>query len=42
MIAEVELAGLRPVWLVGDDYPARSGAYTTDWYYYVFAKARDL
>ncbi len=38
VVAEVEQYGFRPRKILGDDYPATSGEYTTDWYYYVFSK----
>ena len=38
VIAEVEQQGFQFVRLAGDDYPRRSRAYVTDWYYYVFRK----
>jgi len=37
-IAEVEQQGFQFLQLAGDDYPQRSRAYVTDWYYYVFRK----
>jgi|ERR1044071_4581535 ubiquinone/menaquinone biosynthesis C-methylase UbiE len=37
-IAEVGAYGFRCVALQGDDYPKKSHALTTDWYYYVFQK----
>ena len=39
LIAEVEQQGFQFLRVAGDDYPRRSGAYVTDWYYYVFRKA---
>ncbi len=39
VIAEVEQQGFQFLRVAGDDYPRRSGAYVTDWYYYVFRKA---
>jgi ubiquinone/menaquinone biosynthesis C-methylase UbiE len=39
VIAEVEQQGFQFLRLAGDDYPRRSRAYVTDWYYYVFRKA---
>jgi SAM-dependent methyltransferase len=38
IVAEVEQHGFRPLRILGDDYPAKSGEYITDWYYYVFSK----
>jgi len=38
VIAEVEQRGFQFLRLAGDDYPRRSRAYVTDWYYYVFRK----
>jgi SAM-dependent methyltransferase len=38
VIAEVEQQGFQFLRVAGDDYPRRSGAYVTDWYYYVFRK----
>ncbi len=39
VIAELEQQGFQFLRLSGDDYPRRSRAYVTDWYYYVFRKA---
>jgi SAM-dependent methyltransferase len=39
VIAELEQHGFRFLRFTGDDYPRRSRAYVTDWYYYVFQKA---
>ncbi|MFZ0585388.1 MAG: class I SAM-dependent methyltransferase [Candidatus Sulfotelmatobacter sp.] len=39
VIAELELQGFQFLRVSGDDYPRRSRAYVTDWYYYVFRKA---
>ncbi len=39
VIAELEQQGFQFLRLAGDDYPRRSRAYVTDWYYYVFRKA---
>lgn len=39
VIAEVQEQGFEFLRLAGDDYPRRSRAYVTDWYYYVFRKA---
>jgi SAM-dependent methyltransferase len=39
VIAEVEQEGFQILRFEGDDYPRRSRAYVTDWYYYVFRKA---
>jgi SAM-dependent methyltransferase len=41
VIAEVDAMPLRLDRILGDDYPYPSHAYETDWYYYVFAKARE-
>jgi SAM-dependent methyltransferase len=38
VIAEVQKQGFQMLRLAGDDYPRRSRAYVTDWYYYVFRK----
>jgi SAM-dependent methyltransferase len=38
VIAELEQHGFRFLQFTGDDYPRRSRAYVTDWYYYVFQK----
>jgi ubiquinone/menaquinone biosynthesis C-methylase UbiE len=38
VIAELEQRGFRFLQFTGDDYPRRSRAYVTDWYYYVFQK----
>jgi SAM-dependent methyltransferase len=39
VVAELGALHLRPVRILGDDYPQPSHPYATDWYYYVFAKA---
>jgi SAM-dependent methyltransferase len=39
VIAELEQYGFRPLRVLGDDYPAPSRQYVTDWYYYVFSKS---
>jgi SAM-dependent methyltransferase len=39
VIAEAEQQGFQFLRVTGDDYPRPSGAYVTDWYYYVFRKA---
>jgi len=39
VIAELQRQGFQFLRLAGDDYPRRSRAYVTDWYYYVFRKA---
>jgi len=39
VIAELQQQGFQFLRLAGDDYPRRSRAYVTDWYYYVFRKA---
>lgn len=39
IIAELSRMRLRPLRVLGDDYPRRSHPYATDWYYYVFAKS---
>lgn len=39
VIAEVEQQGFQILRIEGDDFPRRSRAYVTDWYYYVFRKA---
>jgi SAM-dependent methyltransferase len=39
VIAELEQHGFRIVRFVGNDYPRRSRAFVTGWYYYVFQKA---
>lgn len=38
VVAEVSQFGFRLQMLAGDDYPRKSGSFTTDWYYYVFQK----
>ena len=38
VIVELDAACLRPLRVLGDDYPQPSHPYATDWYYYVFAK----
>jgi SAM-dependent methyltransferase len=40
VVAELTDIGFRLVRVLGDDYPERSHAYATDWYYYVFAKTQ--
>jgi hypothetical protein len=40
VIAEGEQQGFEFLRLAGDDYPRRSRAYVTDWYYYVFRKLK--
>jgi ubiquinone/menaquinone biosynthesis C-methylase UbiE len=40
VIAELEQQGFQFLRLAGDDYPRRSRAYVTDWYYYVFRKLK--
>jgi len=42
VIAELQAYGFRPFRILGDDYPAASGEYTTDWYYYVFSKSNSV
>jgi SAM-dependent methyltransferase len=39
VVADLGALHLRPVRILGDDYPKPSHPYATDWYYYVFAKA---
>jgi SAM-dependent methyltransferase len=39
VIDETTHAGFEYLQLLGDDYPRKSGIFTTDWYYYVFRKA---
>jgi ubiquinone/menaquinone biosynthesis C-methylase UbiE len=39
VITELSALHLRPMRILGDDYPQPSHPYATDWYYYVFAKA---
>ena len=39
VIAEMAALDLHPERIVGDEYPQRSHAYATDWYYYVFTKS---
>ncbi len=36
--AELVRFGFQPVTVMGDDYPARSEIFVTDWYYYAFEK----
>ena len=38
IISEAKIAHLEPIRVVGDDYPKRSHALVSDWYYYVFRK----
>ena len=38
VIAELEQQRFQFLRVAGDDYPQRSRAYVTDWYYYVFQK----
>jgi ubiquinone/menaquinone biosynthesis C-methylase UbiE len=38
VINELNALHFRPERILGDDYPYASHPYTTDWYYYVFAK----
>ena len=38
VISELAALHLRPERILGDDYPHTSHPYSTDWYYYVFAK----
>jgi SAM-dependent methyltransferase len=40
VIAELERQGFQFLRLAGNDYPRRSRAYVTDWYYYVFEKLK--
>jgi len=37
VIAELTSAGFRLLKVLGDDYPAHSKIFVTDWYYYVFS-----
>ncbi len=37
--AELSTMGFQLIGTMGDDYPRRSWMFTTDWYYYVFARA---
>jgi len=37
VISELTSAGFRLLEVLGDDYPARSRIFATDWYYYVFS-----
>jgi SAM-dependent methyltransferase len=39
VVAELQKQQFRIERVLGDDYPHASGEYTTDWYYYVFAKS---
>ena len=39
VITELRQHGFRFLRFTGDDYPRRSRAYVTDWYYYVFQKS---
>ena len=41
VIAELSALRLRPLRVLGDDYPRQSHSYITDWYYYVFAKSSE-
>jgi SAM-dependent methyltransferase len=41
VISELDALHFRPACVLGDDYPLRSHAYVTDWYYYVFTKPRE-
>ena len=38
VIKELERYGFQYLKVLGNDYPAVSGEYSTDWYYYVFSK----
>ena len=38
VISELDASGFRPVRVLGDEYPRPSHRYSSDWYYYVFAK----
>jgi len=38
VVDEVSLLNLRPLRILGDDYPKSSHPLATDWYYYVFSK----
>lgn len=40
VLDEVSTSGLRPVRILGDDYPHSSHLYLTSWYYYVFTKPK--
>jgi SAM-dependent methyltransferase len=40
VIDELYSLGFRVERVLGDDYPRKSGAYSTDWYYYVFKKSQ--
>lgn len=40
VLAETSAFGLRPVRILGDDYPHFSHLYLTGWYYYVFTKPK--
>jgi ubiquinone/menaquinone biosynthesis C-methylase UbiE len=40
VLDEVSPFGLRPVKILGDDYPHSSRLYLTGWYYYVFTKPK--
>jgi SAM-dependent methyltransferase len=40
VIAGLERHGFRPLRVLGDDYPAPSREYWTDWYYYVFSNLK--
>ena len=42
MIGESAAFHLHPVRILGEDYPRSSHPYLTDWYYYVFTKAREV
>jgi ubiquinone/menaquinone biosynthesis C-methylase UbiE len=39
VLAELNQFGFQFVTLLGDDYPAASWTFVTDWYYYLFSKA---
>lgn len=38
VVTELDTLHFRPERILGDDYPRASHPYSTDWYYYVFAK----
>jgi len=40
VFAEGAAIGLKPVRLLGDDFPRKSHLFITDWYYYVFTKPK--
>jgi hypothetical protein len=42
VLQELELTGFRLMRILGDDYPRPSHVYSTDWFYYVFAKSEAL